>query len=469
MSNDRLSLMKLVRRRSTKITAACTTGLVGLALGRVGWSMPLLIILALAVIAILIRKTSWAVVAVAALGLVAGIWRGHEGYAANQNMLAMSGRQVVMQGTVSDDPATSDKNYTQFNLSVPSAAADIPVRTYFVELQRGFTVQITGKLEAGYGGKPVQFGFAQIQIVSRDQSWLEHIRQRFIAGMRTVLPEPLAGFALGLLVGARALIPKDLQTQLTLVGLSHLVAVSGYNLTILVEAARKLLGRASRYVQLALPLWLIGGFAVVTGFSPSIVRAGLVSVLSLVAAHYGRRIKPLVLVSFAALATAVWQPNYLVDLGWQLSFAAFFGILVVAPLVEREFGKLHWLVATAVESLSAQVMTFPIILVAFGTLSLVAPFSNLLVLPLVPLAMLLSLIAGLVGMFLPAAGLLVWPAWALLTLMLKFITALSGLSWASINAQATMIVVVIFYAALLAFLATRYIRLASVIITSNEG
>ncbi len=442
--------------------------LVGLVCGFRGASLPAGLIFVAAAIYWITRRTSWALLMLAVLGLLAGVWRGNVTFLANKKLTQLAGQTVAVQGEVADDPAVSDKNYVQFTLTTPSGDA-IPVRTYFVEMQRGYQVSVEGKLEAGYGGKPVQFGFASVKIVSRQQSWLERIRQRFIAGTRTVLPEPLAGFALGLLVGARSLIPKDLQNTLALVGLSHLVAVSGYNLTILVEASRKILGRFSRYVQLALPLWLIGGFAVVTGFSPSIVRAAIVSGLTLVAAHYGRRIKPMVLILLAAAATAAWQPNYLADLGWQLSFGAFFGILVVAPLVQMKLGKFNWAFSTASESLSAQVMTFPIILLAFGTLSLVAPLSNVLILPVVPLAMLLAFMAGLIGMLAPAAAFLVWPAWAVLNAMLAVINWLAGLRWSSINAQVTFTAIASFYGALIIMVMARYIRLQNGIISKETN
>ncbi|MGQ7346814.1 ComEC/Rec2 family competence protein, partial [Streptococcus suis] len=159
----------------------------------------------------------------------------------------------------------------------------------------------------------------------------EGFRQSFFAGMRTALPEPLASFALGLLVGVRALIPKDLQAQLALVGLSHLVAVSGYNLTILIVASQKALSRFGRGITLAASLWLIGLFLAVAGTSPSIVRASLVAVLALFASAYGRRFNPITLILLAAAATAFVNPVYLTDLGWLLSFLAFFGILVLAP------------------------------------------------------------------------------------------------------------------------------------------
>jgi competence protein ComEC len=305
---------------------------------------------------------------------------------------------------------------------------DISVREYLVHLQRGYQVQVSGKLRPGFGNVPASLGFPQISVLSTRQSQLELWRQRFFAGMHTALPDPEASFGLGLLVGIRSLIPKDLQAQLALVGLSHLVAVSGYNLTILVRAADRLVGRWGRGIALAANLWLIGGFLVVTGASASIVRAALVSGLGLLAGFYGRRFHPLVLVLITAAATAAYSPRYLTDLGWLLSFLAFFGILVLAPAIEERLRLPSWTALRLfTESTAAHVMTVPLIMLMFGQLSVVAPLTNLVILPLVPLAMALTFLAGLAGQVLPAfCGWLAWPAQALLGFILRLVAAFAA-------------------------------------------
>jgi competence protein ComEC len=105
---------------------------------------------------------------------------------------------------------------------------------------------------------------------------------------------------------------------------------------------------------------------------------------------------------------------------------------VAAPAVEARLGHPKLLVAKLfIESTTAQVMTIPIILYIFGDLSIVAPFTNLIVLPMVPLAMLVSFVAGLAGMIVPAfAGWLAWPAGVLLWLMLAIVDWFGRLPWA---------------------------------------
>jgi competence protein ComEC len=344
------------------------------------------------------------------------------------------GQKVELVGQIADDPTVSPNGWTEFRLH--SAIGRVDVRTHYLAAQRGFRVRVEGKLQKDKYTQGPEFSFATTQIISRDQSWLESLRQKFIAGMHSALPEPLASFALGLLLGTRALIPKPLQEQLTLVGLAHVVAVSGYNLTIITESLRKPLGRWSRRLGLWLMLLLILVFVVLSGGSASIVRAAIVSTLSLLAGFYGRRIKPWFLICLAAAITVAYQPSYLwADLGWRLSFAAFFGILVVAPILERRLtNKPTWLSSLVSQTLSAQLLTAPIIATSFGTFSVIAPLANLLVMPLIPLAMLLAVIAGLAGMLVPAlAGWLAWPTVMLLDLILQLVHQLAQVPWAQIT------------------------------------
>jgi competence protein ComEC len=218
------------------------------------------------------------------------------------------------------------------------------------------------------------------------------------------------------------------------------------------------LGRLGRGVALITSLWLITGFLIVTGASASIVRASLVSVLSLLAAFYGRRFNPLTLILITAGATCAYDPKYLTDLGWLLSFLAFFGILVIAPAVAARIGDPKpVLVRLFIESFSAQIITLPLILYIFGNLSIVAPITNLIILPLVPLAMATSFLAGLAGMIIPPfAGWLAWPATLTLTFITKTIDGFAALPWAgrqdhlSLTAMLTMYAIILVFTIILA-------------------
>jgi competence protein ComEC len=249
------------------------------------------------------------------------------------------------------------------------------------------------------------------------------IRRKFDAGAQTALPEPLASFALGLLIGQRATLPADVKQNLLHAGLTHIIAVSGYNLTIILQASGGLLARFSKRLTTTLSLTLIGVFLLLAGSSASIVRAAIVSMLSILAKYYGRSFKPLNLILLAAAVTAWANPVYLwSDVSWYLSFLAFFGVLVVSPLIQKRWpwSGLNTLIgAVMLESVCAEIMSWPYIVYTFGQMSLIGLPANVLITTLVPLAMLLSLIAGLAGMLVaPLAGWLAWPARMLLNYML---------------------------------------------------
>ncbi len=274
--------------------------------------------------------------------------------------------------------------------------------------------------------------------MQRDGSWLNDLRRKFAAGMQSALPEPVASFGLGLLIGQRNTLPDDTTDQLRHVGLTHVIAVSGYNLTIIVMACRRLLAKRSKFQATVACLALIAVFLLITGTSPPIVRAAIISVLSIGAWYYGRNIKPLVLLFLAAAVTVLANPIYLWgNISWYLSFLAFFGVLVLAPLITKRFiGNKEPKVLTGIliESACASVMVLPYILFIFGEMSLISLPANLLVIPFIPLAMLLGLVAGLGGMFIPAvAGWLAWPAKYLLTYMLDIANVLSRIPHAFVE------------------------------------
>jgi competence protein ComEC len=297
---------------------------------------------------------------------------------------------------------------------------------------QGDEVEATGSLYPGYGAYQGRMSFAVLHVNAHHPTAIEIIRQRFTAGMQTALPEPLAPFVMGLLVGQRATLPENIKDDLTKVGLTHIIAVSGYNLTIILHASKRLLGRQSKRIATFLSLGLIASFLLLTGASASIVRAAIVSVLSIAAGYYGREFKPLNLIFLAAAITAWANPVYVwSDLSWYLSFLAFFGVMIVSPLVQARWPA-GWhqslLGGVALESICASIMTEPFILHIFGQMSLVSLPANVLVVTLVPLAMLLGLIAGLAGMFMSNfAGWLAWPAVLLLNYMLDIAHILAGL------------------------------------------
>lgn len=284
------------------------------------------------------------------------------------------------------------------------------------------------------------------------------MRDWFAEGIKRAIPEPQSSLSVGYLVGQKNALPEVLSEQLKVVGLTHAIVASGYNLTILVGFARRSLMRFSKYLATLIAGLLIISFVLVTGLSPSMSRAGLVSIIGLITWYYGRSTNPVVLLLVAATATAVWQPAFVWgDIGWYLSFTAFAGVIVLAPLLKRYFfgrsGKLGMIRQTLLDTMSAQLLTMPIIFYAFGQYSTYALVANILVLPLVPLAMLLTFIAGVGGLAVPGfAELFGWPARLVLSSNIFVVAWVAGLPGASGEIKFGITALIVSYVLLLAAL-----------------
>ena len=305
------------------------------------------------------------------------------------------------------------------------------------DIKRGDIVSVSGKVEQGFGTFVLVMYDGLVTQVQRPQPGdvARQARDWFADGVRTAIPAPQSSLGIGYLVGQKRALPADLIEALQIVGLTHVVVASGYNLTILVRLARRLFEKISKYLAALSSSGMILAFIAVTGLSPSMSRAGLVAGLALAAWYYGRKFHPVILLLFAAAVTVVVNPSYAWgDLGWQLSFAAFGGVMILAPLLQRYFfGEQPpgFLRRIMFETLSAIIATAPILIGAFGQFSNVALIANMLVVPLVPLAMLLTFIAGVGALLFPAAATLVGlPATWLLTYMIGVADYFAGLSWA---------------------------------------
>lgn len=267
---------------------------------------------------------------------------------------------------------------------------------------KGDQVRVSGKLYRARGSAIASIQFAKLEVTATNQGALDKFRLKFSAGLRAALPEPEGSFALGLLVGQRSGLPDALQDQLSTIGLVHIIAVSGYNLTVLVDGSRKIFGRLSQYQGVVFSVVLIGLFLLITGLSAPIVRAAMVSMLSIGAAFYGRRMQPLSVLLLSAALSAWARPSYVwFDTGWYLSIAAFAGILLVSPLLTQLFWrrkKPKLIGGTIVETIAAQATTTPMLLWMFGRFTMLSLVANMLVVPFVPLAMACCALAGLAGM-----------------------------------------------------------------------
>ncbi len=456
----RKNLLKHRFNKTTLLAAGLTTILAGLLLARFGATPSLsFVVVGFLLIPVLPAKKLPAVLVMLIIGLNLGLWRGAITKSQVEMYQPLYGQKVIIVGRVIDDSSYAYKSQTEFHIGDVQLVARsgnfdllgrVRVRGYGApSVRRGDMVEVMGKMREGYGNRQGSISFAQIAVHGRSANAVEDIRAKYFAGVYTALPEPNASLGLGFLVGLRTLLPTDLLDQLSATGLTHIVAVSGYNLTILVRFTRRVFARRSIYLAMLSSVSLIVSFLAVTGFTPSIVRAAIVSGLALTAWYYGRMVHPVMILLLSAAITAFWNPLYLwYDLGWYLSFAAFFGVLVLAPLLTaRLFVKKPGPMGQVViETVSAQIMALPIIAVIFGEVSLISLLANALILPMIPVAMLLTFVAGLAGAVVPyISGWFAWPADFLLTFMVDSISIMSRAPWALKEVNTNWFEAVIFY------------------------
>ncbi len=461
-------------RRTTFVTLLCIVTLCGLGFARTGiaihssWFLVGLLILGTILIT---RRGKHNKIPFLIGGLVmaflVGWLKGSTTYVELKKYDDLSGDIVVIEGISLEDAVYSERG--QLTFVAGNLFVEEPYRTNLIgeldiegsgtpAVYKGDTLKLEGKLFKKRGGQQGGISFAKISVSSRGGTKVDEVRREFAAGMQNSLPEPLASFALGLLIGQRNTLDDELTQQLIAVGLIHIVAVSGYNLTVIIHGSQKLFAKKSRYQSLVVSLILIGLFLLMTGNSPSIVRAAIVSTLSLLAWYFGRKFKPVLLLSIVAVATALANPLYLwSNIGWYLSFSAFFGILVLGPLLNKRFvkeknrEKLAQVILC--ETIAAQLLTLPIILYVFGRLSVVSILANSLVVPLVPMAMLFSLFAGISGMIGFVFGTIVaLPAKIILQYMLSVSSILSKLPGAYIEFSINLYGLIFSYGIILVFI-----------------
>lgn len=458
-------------RRTTLIIVGCVCVLAGLDLSKkvsfdAGW-----IVLGLTpLIFLLKKKNAITLVAVILLGVCLGLWRGSAQLQDLSQLKSLAYQMISVQGVAKTDSVYGRNSQITFEIgNIKQLPSDKSLAGTFTisgfgepMIYRGDKVQVSGKLYLTRGSKQASISYAKLERVTVGNDMFAKLRRHFSAGMETALPEPGASLGLGLLIGQRSTLPADILAAMTMVGLVHIVAVSGYNVTILTRAVQRLKITRSKFQKLCLALIVVGSFVVITGFSASVVRAALVSILSLWAWYYGRTIKPLVLILLVAAITAFINPFYIwSDIGWYLSFLAFFGVLIVAPLLGRKLLGVTWDKKTmsmlVIESFSAQLMTLPLIMMIFGRVSLVSLPANLLVVPAIPFAMFFSAVAGVFGMLTPAiSGWFSWPASFLLTYIIDITQLSAKVPFASIFSSLSLPAAVVAYVVILLFTVSLY-------------
>ncbi len=232
------------------------------------------------------------------------------------------------------------------------------------------------------------------------------IRGRAERALGTGMPPREAQLARGFVLGEDDGIDAATVEDFRRAGLSHLLAVSGQNVALLALLAMPLLAALGLPLHIRL-VWILAAIVVyvpLAGAGPSIVRAGVMGAITVLATLAGRRSSRLYALAVAAIVTLAIDPRIAADVGWQLSFAAVLGILLLAQPLRRAIaawiGRRGWrgaLAEGAAVTTAATLATAPLIAFHFEAVSTATLVANLLALPAVAPAMWLGMLTALAG------------------------------------------------------------------------
>lgn len=353
------------------------------------------------------------------------------------DILNYTGKMAVVSGVVVDDPdirATSARvTLAVATINTRKASgkilAALPKDT---EVEYGDRLTVRGTLEEPQNfetqsGKEFDYQnylrvrgisatIGRAALISRERDGfsimgaLFSLKHSFERSLERVVPEPQVSLLEGILLGERGGFTQELLQAFVLVGLIHVVVLSGSNISIVAEAVFRALGFLPRTLT-----YFVGGalmllFVLMTGGGAASVRALIMAAIALLARYLRRPAAALRALIAAAVLMLLWNPLLLGDSGFVLSVLATFGLIMFAPSIES---KLLFVPAWAVFNLRSIVATtlavelfiLPALLYFSGTLSFLSLPVNALVLPFVPLVMLAGFAAGICALLHPALAL----------------------------------------------------------------
>ena len=303
-----------------------------------------------------------------------------------------------------------------------------------------------------------------------------------------IFPDPEASLLAGILLGVDNGLPKDLQQAFKDTGTAHIIAISGFNIAIIAELFLAIFGRAfgKRRGAVFAGLGIIF-YTLLVGADAAVVRAAVMGVTALFARHFGRQQDGLNTLFGVGALMALFNPYYLQDVGFQLSFFATLGLILYAQPLEAFTTRLLTQYAirntgTQVDTytgtqtdaqslipnsqfvprasslitnfflltLAAQVTTLPIMAYHFNRLSLVSFIANPFILPAQPAVMILGGLADILGMiFRPLGQLAAFIAWPFVTYTIRVVDFFAGLPGAAISVDFPFWGVLLWFVALL--------------------
>ncbi|HAT03275.1 MAG TPA: hypothetical protein DCS29_00650 [Candidatus Magasanikbacteria bacterium] len=273
--------------------------------------------------------------------------------------------------------------------------------------------------------------------------------------------EPYASFMAGLLYGYRGGL-GELQDLFSKTGVTHIVAISGYNITIIATILITMC--VYLYIPRKKAFWIIVGgivlFVIFAGASASVVRAGIMGIITLLAKQVGRTSRIGNVLVLTATVMTLQNPYILIyDAGFQLSFISTLGLVYLTPAIRKPFDKIPEFLGlreSLLSTLAAIIATLPLILFQFGRLSIVAPIVNVLILWTIPIIMAFGFFTVLISfIFKPLALVLSWISWVGMEYIVQTVKWFAGLHFSSLDISFPWWVMVILYGIMIYFVVVK--------------
>lgn len=451
------------------------------------------------------RKAVLVVIAIALTACAVGVVRmDFATLKGDANLDQYVQKSVVIEGVVADEPDQRDSNIRLHvrvdslitNSATSSVAAGVlviaPLNTdasYGDRIRAEGTLELPEPFDTNLGrqfdypmflakdGIVYTLSFAQVENISlgrgnRLKAAAIWSKQKYLQGLHLVLPEPESGLAGGITVGDKRGGGKELTDIFISVGLVHIVVLSGYNITLIMDFVARTLSRAARSIQMAASVFVVVFIVVMAGASATAVRAGAMALLPLAARMSGRLYIAARALGVVALLMVMWNPYLLVfDPGFQLSVLATLGLVIFSPIVEE---RLQWVTerwgirGIISATLATQAMVLPLLLYQNGLLSIVSLPANIFALVAVPFGMILSAISALAGIVVGSLGVVIaFPAYVLLAYIIKVAEFFASLPFASVSIESFSFVWVIAAYAMM-YTGYRYIKSKSESVETNS-
>ncbi len=270
------------------------------------------------------------------------------------------------------------------------------------------------------------------------------IKEKLRISIYRSLASPQAELLAAMVLGDQSRLSQELKNNFSRTGITHIVAISGMNITIMAEILIFFFGLALRLGwnrAFYLVLFITVFYVVMIGAPASAVRAGIMAGVLLLAQKTGRLYFAGRALLIAAAIMLIFNPLLLFyDVGFQLSFLAVLGIIYLFPIFDFHLSHFlknkgsRWFRQILALTLSAQIFTLPILVYNFGSVSLISPLVNVLVVPLLPVILIfgfLGILAGLFGQFL--GMMFSFPVFGILSYILEVSRVFGNFAFSSVK------------------------------------